>query len=64
MYVKVRPKILSSLTNPAEDSSDQGEVLFLKETETTENKLRKKPTNNQLCQECFKYVTHNIMNSL
>lgn len=37
MYVNVRPKTLSSLTNPAGDFSDQGEVLFLKETETTEN---------------------------
>lgn len=38
MSMKARPQTLSSqLTNPIEDSSDEGEVLFLKRTETTEN---------------------------
>lgn len=36
--MKARPQTLNSqLTNPTEDSSDQGEFLFLKQTETTEN---------------------------
>lgn len=55
MSVHARPKTLSRLlTNPTEDSSDQRDVLHLKQTrETNENQLRKTkviPSINEICQ--------------